>query len=216
LLVGLDEVVDVQRVPGESPMNAATRSTHKATMMLLLVAVLVAAPACGGGGGGSTSTGGSPSPLAASFVPDQGAPAANTVALEQGSKANDVVTVNVTLTNTNGVFGLAFEIPFDAIHAVYLGYTAGTALEQGSNTPIYNVTTNVNGSSGRVIVGVARTGGTKTNVAGTATVVGLQFRVKSAGTFPVTLDNMNVYDNQQPTPQPLSGILWFAGALKAV
>lgn len=185
---------------------------------VLVLAVLAAAPACGGGGGGDSvggGPGGSPGPLAASFVADQSAPTAGDVVMTQGSHSNDVVTVNVTLTDTNGVFGVAFDATYDAGNAVYLGYSAGTALEQGGNTPIYTVNGVVNGSAGRVVVAVARTGGTTTDVSGTKTIIGLQFRVKNSGTFPMGLENGVVYDNQA-APQPLSGISWYAGALKGV
>lgn len=182
---------------------------------LLLVAALVGAPACGGGGGSSAGTGpgGSPTPLAASFLPDQPAPTAATIAMEEGSKTNDIVTVNVTLTDTNGVFGTAFEVPFNTPNTSYVGYTAGTALEQGGNSPVYTV--NGTAQAGRVIVAVARTGNTSTNVVGTKTVIGLKFRVNTAGTWPLTFENSTVYDGQA-TPQPIPGIIWFAGAVKGV
>ena len=35
------------------------------------------------------------------------------------------------------------------------------------------------------------------------------------GTWPVSFQNANVYDNQA-TPQPIPGIVWFAGAVKGV
>ena len=81
---------------------------------LVLLLAMVSAPACGGGGGGSDSgVGPSPTPLAASFVADQPAPGAKTVAMLQASKTNDVVNVYVTVTDTTAVFGTAFEVAFD-------------------------------------------------------------------------------------------------------
>jgi len=182
---------------------------------LVLLLALVTAPACGGGGGGGSSTGpgGSPSPVSASFVADRPAPGANTVAMLQGPKSNDVVSVYVTLTDTTGVFATAFDVVFDSAGAAYLGFTHGAALEAGGNVPNYTV----DGSSnpGRVVVGVARTNGSATNIVGSKAVVVLQFRVKQAGTFPVALQNGIVYD-AQAVPQPIPGILWFAGALTGV
>jgi hypothetical protein len=185
---------------------------------VLLVAALIAAPACGGGGGGDSvggGPGGSPGPLSAAFVADMASPTAGDMAMGQGSHSNDVVTVSVTLTNTNGVYGTAFDATYDAGNAVFLGYTAGTALEQGGNVPIYTANPVVSGSAGRVVVAVVRSGSTTTSVSGTMTVIGLQFRVKNAGTFPMAFQNGIVYDNQA-TPQPLPGISWYAGALKGV
>ncbi len=180
---------------------------------LILLLALVTAPACGGGSG--ASPGGSPTPLAASFVPDQPTPVANNVAMAQGAKSNDVVTINVTLTDANGVYATAFEVVFDDTHTVYLGSTHGSVFEQGGNAPNYTVNASGATNPGRLIVGISRTGPTATNVAGTKTVVGLQFRVKQAGVYPLSIQNAVVYDSQ-PTPQPIPGIAWFAGAVTGV
>jgi len=182
------------------------------TVVLLLA--LVTAPACGGGGSSNdTGPGGSPGPISASFIADQPSPGANTVAMLQGSKSNDVVTVFVTLTDTSGVFATAFELVFDDTQAAYLGFSKGAAFEQGGNLPNYTVDGTTN--PGRIVVAVARTNGTATNIVGSKAVITLQFRVKHAGTFPVTFQNSVVYDAQS-TPQPIPGVSWFAGALQGV
>jgi len=178
-----------------------------------LVLALLTAPACGGGGGSEDGTGGSPGPVSASFVPDQATPGANTVAMAQGPKSNDIVNIYVTLTDTNGVYGAALDIVFDDVHAVYMGYTKGAAFEQGGDMPNYVVDGSTN--PGRVVVGVSRTNGTTTNIVGSKAVVVLKFRVKNVGTFPMTYQNGAVYDGQS-TPQPIAGISWFAGALEGV
>ena len=180
--------------------------------ILLPIAALAGAVACGGGGGGGGGSVVTPT-LSAGFVADQPSPGPNTVAMAQGTKANDVITVNVDITDTSNVFGAAFEVVYDSVHATYLGYSAGSALEAGGNTPVYTVS---NASTGRVVVGAARTGGTTTNVSGTVPLIRLQFQVKASGSFPVTVQNSSLYDNQQPTPQSLAGISWFAGALTGV
>ena len=179
------------------------------TVVLLLA--LVTAPACGGGGGSDSGTGGSSGPLFASFIADQPTPGANTVAMSQGPKTNDVVSVYVTLTDTNGAFGAAFEVVFDAARSNYLGYTRGAAFEQGGNTPNYTVDGTTN--PGRIVIAVARTNGTAASIVGSKAILTLQFRVTQSGTTPVTIENGIVYD-AQPTPQPIPGILWFGGALQ--
>jgi len=178
---------------------------------LVLILALVTAPACGGGSG--ASPGGSPPPLAASFVPEQPNPVANNAAMAEGAKTNDVVSINVTLTDASGVYATAFEVAYDDTHTVYLGFTPGSVFEQGGVLTNYTVNT-VSGASnpGRIIVGVSRTGSTSTSVSGTKTVLGLQFRVKQAGVYPLSVQNAVVYDSQ-PTPQPIPGIAWFAGAV---
>ncbi len=183
------------------------------TVVLLLA--LVTVPACGGGGGGSDSgIGGSPSPLSASFVAEQPTPSAKTVSMLQASTSNDVVSVYVTLTDTTGVFGTAFEVVFDGAGVAYLGFTHGAALEAGGNVPSYTVDGST--SPGRIVLAVIRTDGTATDIVASKAVLILQFRVKQAGTYPLTLENRVVYDNQQPNPQPIPGILWFAGALTGI
>lgn len=179
----------------------------------VLLLTLLIAPGCGGGGGANSATGGSPGPVSASFIADQTAPGANTVAMIEGPKSNDIVYVYVTLTDTANVFGAACEVVFNTADAVYLGYTHGAAFEQGGIVPNYTV----DGSSnpGRVVIAVSRTGSSATNIVGSKAMLTLQFRVKQPGTFPVTFENSAIYDAQDP-PQPLAGISWFAGALQGV
>jgi len=209
VLVGRFEDLEPCGLPVGPAVNGG--AMRLGTLVLLLA--LVTAPACGGGGGSSTGPGPSPSPLAASFVSDQPAPGSNTVAMLQATTNNDVVTVYVTLTDTSGVFGAAFEVAFDDTGAAYLGFTKGAAFEGGGNAPNYTVDGATN--PGRIVVAVARTNGTATNVVGTKAMLTLQFRVKQAGIYPVLIQNGVVYDNQS-TPQPIPGILWFAGAVKGV
>ena len=182
---------------------------------LALILALVAAPACGGGGGADAGPGGSPTPIAASFVPDQPSPASNTVAMAEGSRMNDIVTVNVTLTGTNGVYGTAFELVYDSTHTSYVDFAPGTVFEQGGGAPTYLITAKPGATPPRVVVGISRTGSSGTNVMGTKVVVSLQFRVKQAGVFPMSVENAVVFDSQT-TPQPIPGIAWFAGAVEGV
>ena len=173
---------------------------------------IITAPACGGGGSDS-GIGPSPSPLLAGFVAEQPTPGLKTVSMLQASRSNDVVSVYVFLTDIQAAYGIAFEVDFDTAGAVFLGYTRGSAFEANGGGPAYTV----DGASnpGRVVVGVARTSGTTTNIIGSKAVLVLQFRVKQTGEFPVTLQNGLVYDGQVP-PAPMDSIQWFAGALTGV
>jgi hypothetical protein len=176
---------------------------------LLLTAVVVAT-ACGGGGGsdGGTVGGGSQSPISAAFTADEPQPPSNSVAMAQGSKSGDLVTVRVNVVGVSGVYGTAFDVTYDSTKADYVSWSAGTLLEQGGNTPNYTVTVP---SAGTVVVGASRTGSTGVTASGQA-IVNLTFRVKATGTFPVTIQNSVLYDSQNP-PQPLPGITWYAGSL---
>ncbi len=209
MLVGFDQVLEPCRLSDGLTVNGGAMKLG--TLVLLLA--LITAPACGGGGGSDSGIGPSPSPLSASFVADQPTPGAKTVSMVQASKSNDVVSVYVSLTDTSSVYGAAFEIAFDTAGAAYLGFTHGAAFEAGGGAPNYTVEGTSN--PGRVVVGVARTSGTTTNIVGSKAVLVLQFRVKQVGAFPVTLQNGTVYDGQVP-PRPIASIQWFAGALTGI
>ncbi len=209
MLVGGVQVLEPCRLSDGLAVNGGAMKLG--TLVLLLA--MVTAPACGGGGGSDSGIGSSPGPLSASFVADQPTPGVKTVAMLQASKSNDVVSVYVSLTDTSGAYGTAFEVAFDTAGATYLGFTHGTAFEAGGGNPVYTVDGSTN--PGRIVVGVARTNRTTTNIVGSKAVLVLQFRVKQAGAFPVTLQNGNVYDGQVP-PKPIASIQWFAGALTGV
>lgn len=177
---------------------------------LVLLLAIVTAPACGGGGGSDSGIGPSPNPLVAGFVADQPTPGAKTVSMLQATKSGDVVSVYVNLTDIPAAYGAAFEVDFETAGAVYLGFTRGTAFESNGGAPNYTVDGSTN--PGRIVVGVARTNGTTTNIVGSKAMLILQFRVKQVGVFPVVLQNGVVYDGQIP-PKPMASILWFAGAL---
>lgn len=211
MLVVLVGDVDGGRMPDE-PQMISTPGARMKMGTLLVLAALVLAPACGGGGGEDNGgTGGSPPTLSAVFVADQFTPGANTVSMSQGSRAADTVTVKVNLTDTSSVFGVAFDVTFDETKVTYLGFTKGTALENGGNVPNYTI--DGAAQAGRLVVGVSRAGSSTTGVTGTKTVVNLSFRVKELGTFPIAFENAVVTDGQA-VPQPLPGIAWFAGALQ--
>ena len=173
----------------------------------------VSAAASGGAASCGSVSGGSPGTLLASFVADQGSPAANMVTMSQGGKSNDTVTVRVNLTDTSSVYGVAFDVAYDETKVTYLGFTKGTALETSGNVPNYTV----DGSTqpGRLVVGVSRAGGSATSVSGTKAVISFNFRVKITGTYPAAFENAVILDGQT-TPQPLPGISWFGGAFEGV
>jgi hypothetical protein len=180
----------------------------------LLMMPVFAAVACGGGGGASGDGGvidPSPTPLSASFLSDDNTPSSKTIAMIQGPRNADLVTVRVTVTDTTGIYGAAFEVVYDTAKAAYVNWSAGTLLEQGGHSPSYTVGDN---GSGRVVVAASRNGNVATvNAAGTVTLVNLTFRVKQAGESRAVFAAGPVLYDGQATPQPKSGILWTAGAL---
>ena len=177
----------------------------------MMLAAFVLAPGCGGGGGSDSPTGGSPTTLSATFIADQFSPTSGMVTMSQGSRAGDTVTVRVNLTDTSSVFGVAFDVAFDETKVSYLGFTKGTALENGGNSPNYTV--DGTAQPDRLVVGVSRAGSTSTSVSGTKPVISLSFRVNVTGDYPIAFQNSVVTDAQS-VPQPLPGITWFAGTLQ--
>ena len=182
--------------------------------VMLVLAALVLAPACGGGGGEEDAGGtGGGSNIAAAFLADQFSPTSATVSMAQGTRSGDTVVVKVNLTDTSSVFGMAFDVAFDDTKCTYLGFSKGTALETGGNTPNYVV--DGSAQAGRVVVGVSRTGSSSAAITGTKTAISFSFRVKVTGTFPIAFENAVIMDGQA-VPVPLPGITWFAGSLQGV
>ena len=175
----------------------------------LVLGLLAVATACGGGGG-DASGGVTTPPLSASFVADDATPGSNTVAMAEGSKSGDSVTVAVNASQVTGIYATAFEVTYDENKLTYLGHSAGTVFEQGGHTPTYQVGSP---SAGRLVIGVSRNGNVSTvNCSSPAAMIRLSFRVKDAGTFRLTYENATLYDGQAP-PMPKAGIAWEAGVI---
>jgi hypothetical protein len=177
---------------------------------LMAVLFCFAAACSGGSGGGDVGGGGG---LAAGFVAEEPSPGADTVNAGEGSTTNDLVTVLVNVTDTDGIYAAAFDLLYDADHATYVGWTPGNLLEQGGNSVFYDVGTP---QTGRLVVSASRQGNVAgANASGTRTVIGLTFRVEDPGTSPITYQSNTLLDAQQQ-PQPINGIVWFGGTLTGV
>ncbi len=175
-------------------------------MTVSVLGIAALAFACGGGGSGGS--GAPSSSLLASFLPDETSPGANTVAMAEGSKSGDAVTVAVNVSQTSDVYAAAFEVTFDSAKVTYVNHSAGTVLEQGGHTPTYQVGSP---SAGRLVIGVSRNGNVPSvNVSSPAPIVRLTFRVKERGSFRLSVENQALYDGQAP-PQPKAGIVWRTG-----
>ena len=180
----------------------------------LLLSVLLAGTACGGGGGSTTGPAPSPTPLAASFVPVTNTPPSDSVAMAEGTKSGDVVTVKVNVAGVSSVYGGAFYVDYDPAQGAFVGSTPGTILEQGGNVPTYQVDDDPN--TGTITVGASRTGNVSgVNVTSSQTLVNLTFRVKKTGTSAVSIQNPVLYDGGLP-PKPIAGVTWLAGSLRGI
>jgi hypothetical protein len=177
--------------------------------VVLVLASAILATACGGSGGGGTIKSG----LSAAFIADEPAPGADTVAMAEGAATNNLVTVDVTVTDTNGVYAADFDVLFDPNSATYEGWSPGTLLEQGGHAPIYGVGTPVDG---RLVVVATRQGDVGgADAAGTVPVIRLIFSVTEVGQSLMSFQANSLLDSQ-PQPQPIGGIDWYAGSLEGI
>lgn len=176
----------------------------------LVLAVLSIALACGGGGGGGPDpTDGGSGALAANFVPDQPSPGLETVSMGLDGAIGDVVTLRIRVTETQAVYGAAFDLVYDPTFATFLTWAPGTFLEAGGQTPNYAVNSP---QPGRVVVGVSRLGDVPgVDAAGTRTLVKLTFRIRKTGSSQATFQAASLSDDQIP-PGDISGLTWAGGS----
>ena len=176
---------------------------------VLFLGVLVLA-ACGGSGGGGDDPvvdagGGVPkTSVSATFTPNEPNPGPDTVSMDQASAVADTITVAVLITNTDNLHTAGFDVIFDDTAMDFLGHNEGSLLEQGGNAPTYSVAS----QTGRVVVGVSRSGSSETSAVGSQTLIELVFKVHTAGTHAVSLANADLLNSGVNI---LQGISWFGG-----
>jgi len=168
------------------------------------------AAACGGG----SDVINSPSVLTGGFTPEVLNPGAKTTAMGVGITSGALVTVAVNITNTNGVYGAAFDVTFDPAMASWVSSSPGSVLETGGHTPTYQVD---DSQPGKVVVGASRNGSVSAvDVVGTRNLINLTFRVTQPGSSQLTfaVGSAQLFGPQAP-PQPIPGVSFFGGALQA-
>ena len=167
---------------------------------------------CAGGGAvvpGASNGGGSTS-LVASFTPDNAAPTSLDVAMLAGGGIGDQVSVTVNVTDTGNVYAGGFELRYDTSVATYIGFNAGSLLEQNGETVSYTV---VETSPGRVVTSASRIGAAAgATAAGSVPLVRLNFRMNQAGASVVGFDAPFLVD---PQLQDIAGLSWYGGTLSA-
>jgi hypothetical protein len=183
----------------------------------LLLILLTASLACGGGGGGGGSEsssvsggGGGSGSLTAFFSPDNVAPGADSVTMAEGTLSGNRVTVDVNVTDTNNVYGAAFDITFDNSMMQFDSWSPGNLLESGGHTPNYIVD---QPTGGRLVVAASRVGGVSpVNAVGSRALIRLTFRATQPGTGIVAFQNGTIQDD---TPQDLPNLTWDGGSVGA-
>lgn len=187
------------------------------TVALVLALGLLAGGCSGGGGGsGSDDTGaGGDAALAASFAADAQPAGADSVSLQAGAKAGDEITVQVALTDTGGIFSVAFDLTFDPARVKWLAANEGGLLDSdGAATQFL-----VSAGAGRLVVGATRlqdgTGGVPdVSAVGSQVLATFRFRVLEAGDSRVDFDasRPRQVTDRDGIVQPLS---WSGGTLLA-
>jgi hypothetical protein len=176
--------------------------------------ILPTAVACGGGGGGGGDpvVPGGDSSMTATFVAESPAPPPLSTAMALSGVSGDLVTVAIQVTDTNGIYGAAFSVAYDPARAAFVGWSPGVLLEQGGHAPTYQVDA---GAPGTLVAGVTRNGNVPgVSAAGSRSLIRLTFRVLEAGATPLGFSGTALFDAGIP-PQPIPGVLWYAGALQA-
>lgn len=163
---------------------------HRLGCTALLVSAL--ALGCGGRGGpGSGDDGLDPvgGALTGDFTADASPPGAGSVSLQPGSSSADVVTVDVVVTDSGGIFGVAFDLVFDPDRAAYLGAEEGRLLDADGADTLFLVTA----GAGRLVVGATRVQDAGNSVvdvdaAGPQVLASFRFRVRAAGASRIDFD----------------------------
>ena len=185
-------------------------------MGILTAILLLSAFACGGGDSADKTVGGGSggsSNLVANFVPDQPAPAANTVAMKKGGASGNLVTIEITVTEVPDVFGIDVDIAYDPSRAQFVNWRGGSLLESGGQSVSYLVDTP---QPGRLVVGASRQGGAAggVDVTGTRTLIEFTYRTIQAGSSGLKFESATLFNSQSP-PQRIPGITFAGGTLTA-
>jgi hypothetical protein len=177
-------------------------------IMIGLVLVLVAiGTACssGGGSGSVVETG-----IAAGFSPDEPNPGSLTVAMAEGAKTGATVTVDVTVTDTGGIYAAEFDISYDPDMATYEGWSPGSLLEQNQHGVFYQVGAP---QPGQLVVVATRQGNVSGATAnGTLPVIRIAFGITEAGQSSANFQGASLRDASVGSQQ-IPGISWFSGDL---
>jgi len=175
-----------------------------------VTACLAVLASCGGGSGGGVIA---EVVSDADFRPDAAPPAANSMTLQSSSTAADVITLDVVITDTAGVFSAAFDLVFDPVDVVYLASEQGGFLGgDGADTQFL-----VTATAGRLVVGLSRVqGGTNAvpdvDADGSETLASFRLRLMRPRTSRVEFDQTEPRSVRGRDGVPRS-VSWSGGAL---
>ena len=180
--------------------------------ILTVALCLLTAVACGGGGSDGGVVGGGSTTLTVTYSPANANPGPDSVSLAQGTIQTNLITLDVLVTDAQGVYGAGFDLSYNSSSLTFVGYSPGTILESGGNSPSYQVSAP---SPGDLVVGVSRTGQVPgVDVSGTQTLVRLtppepKFEFRSASnrgaTNLVGMPGTGSREGEQPRETPAPG-----------
>lgn len=176
--------------------------------------ILTTSFACGGGGDDIAS-----GILTARFTADDPTPPAASVSMQAGSSSATDFAVRIAVTDTNDVYGAAFDVTYPPALISYQSFdSAGSFLRDGGvgNTSL-NFTVDAVSTPGRVIVVATRLAALPgVNVTGTRDLLVLRFRARTAFT-PQAI----AFDAAQPrvvrnsADAPIA-VTWSSGSVDAI
>lgn len=131
-------------------------------------------------------------------------PASQTIA--QGSS----VSVTININNVSDMFGAAFDLIYDPAILSFVSASKGSFLEQGGNS----TTLATSNSNGTLIVGYSRqaVGGVSTGVAGSGTLMTLNFSTTASGTSALSFQN-NALCAATGSGCPVISAVWSNGSI---
>ena len=173
--------------------------------------VLTTSFACGGGGDGATGV------LTATFTPDTSTPGASTVAMLPGSTSATFFNVRITVTDTDDVYGAAFDITYPSTLIAYQSADNSTSFLRDGGLGTGQLFFKVDSSTaGRLIVSATRTGALPgVDVSGTRDLIVLRFQARTGfNAQPIRFDTGKPLEVRNSLAQPIA-VTWSSGAASA-
>ncbi|MEW5807662.1 MAG: cohesin domain-containing protein [Acidobacteriota bacterium] len=143
--------------------------------------------------------------IVASFTAAKSTPDAMDVTLQKKSVSGDSFTVDVVITDVNGVYSAAFDLVYDGTILDYLNSTEGNFLKKdGASTSFI-----VDPQTGRLVVGASRLGQVGgVDAVGNEVLMSIAFKVRKTGSTSISFENSSLLDANVTSIQ---GVEWFGG-----
>lgn len=172
---------------------------------VFILALLISVFSCGGGGGSGSSGGVAPPSIVASFSADKSTPDTMDVTLQRKSQSGDSVTVDVIVTDVNGIYSAAFDLVYDGTVLDYLNYTEGDFLNGDGASTTFQVAE----QSGRLVIGASRLNpAPEINAVGDKVLMSIAFRLRKTASSSITFENNALLNSSLATIQAVE---WFGG-----